>query len=104
MFEKRLKIDEHKEEGDIKLNTDEVESFNLGHYEFEKQSLKDKESKISVLKRHLPNKTATEIVEYLFLNYQPARKRDPSKVLPKRRIIKRKRYQSSTSNRSNSKY
>ena len=91
MFEKRLKIDEHKEEGDIKLNTDEVESFNLGHYEFEKQSLKDKESKISVLKRHLPNKTATEIVEYLFLNYQPARRGDPSTVLPKRGNIRRKR-------------
>ena len=95
-------MDELKEEGDEKWNTDEVESFNLGHYEFEKQSVKDKESKISFLKEYLPNKTAKEIVEYYFMNYQPARRGDPSTVLPKRGNIRRKRNQSSISSETNS--
>ena len=64
VFEERSLIDEHKEKhADIdevknRWSENEVKSFNLGHYEFDQQSLDDDEDKLSVLKKHLPNKTA----------------------------------------------
>ena len=82
---------------------DEVKRFYLGHYEFEQQSIRDWEDKVTFLKQYLPNKTAKEIVEYLFMVYLHDRRKDRFAVLPKRATIKRKKKQSSTSIGGNSK-
>ena len=109
VFEERLLIDKRKEKhADIdevknRWSEDEVESFYLGHYEFEQQSIRDWEDKVTFLKKYLPNKTANEIAEYLFMVYLPDKRKDRFAVLPKRATIKRKRKQSSTSNGGNSK-
>ena len=83
---------------------DEVQSFYLGHYEFEQQSIRDWEDKVTFLKKYLPNKNDKEIVEYLYMFYLPDRRRDPSAVVPKRREPRSTRNQSSTSSGSNSNY
>ena len=121
VFEERLQIDKSKEkntnieEAKKKWSEDEVESFKLGHYEFDqeyklylenlsKNKKVDKICKTSFLKKYLPSKTAHELNEYFYMFYQPAKRKDPLTVSPKRHVIKRRRNHSSTSSGSISKY